>query len=765
MFSGKTLTLCAVALLSASIYAEPCTVVIPRAANRGEERAAAELVEHLGKALNTDIAIQREGEAVAGKALLVGRTLAAKAAGVDTAAMADEEWRLKAAAPDRLIIAGGGKTGRGTLYAAYETLERLAGVVWPCDRYTHIPSLETLTWAADLDMTGNPVFRARGVYGYHKTPPEPRRLYMTRNRLNFFHDEGYAQDMKDLGLDPVYGSPRACHTYYNYTSDLEEADYDCFSMDANGQRQVAKSASGPGNICFTNPKTRRHFIRRLREYIAADRANPMLQDTPGPWIYEISANDNSASCHCPDCLAAAEKYGAYSGVVIEFTNALATAIEKDYPEVRLQMFAYTFSEEPPDEGAIAAHPQVLIRLAQIGTEFSKTRQSSRSLLHPHNVKSLEHLQRWSRYGTLSIWDYSAIWGRSKSITDFTYIIPVNYKLYADNNVRYYFAEFSTGRSIFYQLRLWLGMRFSYDPAADIDVELPRFLHAYYGPAAGTVKQIIDYVNRKTSTFPGDLSVDNRQRTDLDQAFFRTVNALFDQAEKQVGDNRFYVENLLEERAYVDMIHLDRAAQTGLDAAQTEELRQRFLKNYPYHLRTYVDDDKVKATIAELEEKYAAMASKKNLTVPEQFKGMDIVADLAWPDFIPTHGGKAKIVVDPDAVLGKTEKFARDNVGAPFEYGFYDVTSKATTKVLLPAEKIVQDGKYHWYELGPVTVTPSCYVYADKSWWIQHGVSHLYQEGGNNTYRVFFSFKLQGPGFVAGAKTDPAICLDRILVVR
>ena len=63
------------------------------------------------------------------------------------------------------------------------------------------------------------------------------------------------------------------------------------------------------------------------------------------------------------------------------------------------------------------------------------------------------------------------------------------------------------------------------------------------------------------------------------------------------------------------------------------------------------------------------------------------------------------------------------------------------------------------------MTQNCYVYADKSWWIQHGLSHLYQEGGNNAYRVFFSFKLLGPGFVAGAKTEPAVCLDRILIVR
>lgn len=87
MFSRKALTVCAVALLSASTYAEPCTVVLPQSPNRGEQRAAAELTEHLGQALNAEIAIKREGEAVSGKTLLVGRTLAAKAAGIDTGSM------------------------------------------------------------------------------------------------------------------------------------------------------------------------------------------------------------------------------------------------------------------------------------------------------------------------------------------------------------------------------------------------------------------------------------------------------------------------------------------------------------------------------------------------------------------------------------------------------------------------------------------------------------------------------------------------------
>lgn len=758
-------TFCGLALLSASVLAQSLTVVTPRQINRGEQRALSELVEHLNQALPAPVTVRTEGEAVSGAVIWLGRTAAAQQAGVAVQSLAAEEWRLKAISAEQLIIAGGGQTGRGTLYAAYEALERLADVVWPCDRFTHIPRRDKLSWPADLDLRGQPVFQARGVYGYHKMPPESRRVYMTRNRQNFYHDEGYTADMKELGLDPVYGSPRACHTYYNYTADLGEEDHDCFSMDKDGNRQVAKSASGPGNICFTNPKTRSHFVRKLRAYIEADRANPMFQDTPGPWIYEISANDNSAYCHCPECLAAAEKYGAYSGVVIEFTNALASAIEADYPEVRLQMFAYTFSEEPPAEGAIKAHPQVLIRLAQIGTEFSKTRQSSRSLQHPYNAKSLAHLQSWQKYGTLSIWDYSAIWGKTKSITDFTYIIPVNYRLYADNGIKAYFAEFSSGRSIFYQLRLWLGMRFSYNPYADINAELPRFLNAYYGPAAGTVKKMIDYINQKTATFPGDLACDNKLRSDLDLAFFRQLNEWFQEAEKLAGSDSLYWENLREDRAFVDMIHLDRASQTGLRAEHTEELRMRFLKNYPYHLRTYVSDDKVQARIAELEEKYAAMSLKKTLALPEQFRGKDVMDDLAWPDFIPTHSNRAKIIVDAQATLGKTEKFSRDTVGAPFEYGFYDVTAKKTTRKLVPAEEIYQDEQYHWYEVGPVTITPNCYVYADKSWWIQHGVSHLYKPDGNNTCRIFFSFKLLGPGFVQGSQADQAVCLDRVIIVR
>ena len=155
MFSGKTLTtVCAVALLSASMHAAPWTVVLPQSPNRGEQRAAAELAEHLGEALHADIAIKREGEAVSGKTLLVGRTLAAKAVGVDTSGMGDEEWRLKAMSDSQLILAGGGQSGRGTLYAAYEAMERLRPkrmVATECGHAYRATVIEGPYWAGRPD--------------------------------------------------------------------------------------------------------------------------------------------------------------------------------------------------------------------------------------------------------------------------------------------------------------------------------------------------------------------------------------------------------------------------------------------------------------------------------------------------------------------------------------------------------------------------------------------------------------------------------------
>ena len=54
-----------------------------------------------------------------------------------------------------------------------------------------------------------------------------------------------------------------------FTSPNKE-DYDILSM-TNGKRVMSVNSAGPGQICYSNPKTAAHFIKKLKEWIPADR--------------------------------------------------------------------------------------------------------------------------------------------------------------------------------------------------------------------------------------------------------------------------------------------------------------------------------------------------------------------------------------------------------------------------------------------------------------------------------------------------------------
>ena len=66
-------------------------------------------------------------------------------------------------------------------------------------------------------------------------------------------------------------------------------------------------------------------------------------------------------------MARARKYGAYSGVVLEFINAIAADIAGDYPDIRVRVGAYTFYLDVPQ--GITPSANVMVGLAQLGSEW------------------------------------------------------------------------------------------------------------------------------------------------------------------------------------------------------------------------------------------------------------------------------------------------------------------------------------------------------------------------------------------------------------
>ena len=395
---------------------------------------------------------------------------------------------------------------------------------------------------------------------------------MARNRQNHFHDETDPACAAEWGLLPVIGSPRACHTFYNYTRDWPAKYEGCFSVSAGGKRRRAISAVGPGQVCLSNPQTRQLFASRLREYIQADRK---AQPENYPLIYVIEPNDNNDKCVCPACRALKKKYGAYSGALLEFINTIADDISRDYPDVRVQTAAYLFSEKPPQ--GIVPRPNVLIKLAQLGSD------TIRPLTHPNNHKALSQLRDWSALGRVSIWDYWITYGTGNEGTVDIAAISSNLHLYQKNRVESVFAECESPDTCnFYSLRLWMGYQLMQEPARDANLLVDKFMGAYYGTAAPFMRRLLDYIGTRMEEIKeriGDVSV--ARRTYLDNNFFKTAEELLASAEKAAGGDTGILHRIAKERVPLDIARLSRGVSLPKDLTPSrQEVIRRLQKNAP-----------------------------------------------------------------------------------------------------------------------------------------------------------------------------------------
>ena len=753
------------------------SIVYASDAIEAEKTAAAELAEHLKLSFGIDIPVKEEAAAAAtaaaqarGPAIYVGQTRFAASQGISFANYGAEEWLLKSVGPN--IVIGGGRP-RGTLYGVFEFLEQQVGVLWMDENDTHIPRHTTLAVPGTLNRKGKPTFSIRGIFVFPRDD-QKRIRYMIRNRDNLFHDQRpFFTDAEKWGMFPVYGSPRACHTFFNYTKDWSAEYTDCFSLDASGNRLRAESAIGPGQVCFSNPLARELFIAKLKEFIAADRkAYPEYY----PRIYDISANDSPDKCVCPGCLALAEKYGDYSGAQLEFINAIADGIADDYPDVMVQTFAYMFTEDAPT--GIASRPNVIIRLAQLDAEFKDgIRDIMRPLANPLNGKLLARVLAWGALGKISIWDYLTLFsGENEGLLNIG-TSATNLRLYEANNVEAYFAEFQKPDAAhFYALRMWLAYRLLQDPDQDVSTLTDRFLQAYFGPAAPFMRELADDMEQKMNQLEDVISSYHlAKRTYLDDGFFEKAEGLLAAAEQAAQGDEKILFRIARERVPLDMARLrlrERVADTlppGRDAVV-----DRLERNWPEWVRKFYPVGMQQKQLERIDHELTRLRFSARAALPEEFEDRDVV-DILWTSFEPYSQFGVSVVDEPDAAAGKAMKLATptsvakaaNNHKGGLTMGVWShIDNKYLATTSIPAASLPQDEMFHLHRLGRVTLDSKCKIFVHKSWAIQHRLGEFFESGGlPNEYDIYVSLKLVGPSYVKGSTKEDAVLMDRILLVK
>jgi hypothetical protein len=746
----------------------PYVVVRPDQVTDSEELAIKELTTFLNRVTGAVFPVVAEG-AFDGTArgIYVGWTKYMASNGVDGGRLGEEEWVVRTVG-ENLLLTGGRPCG--TLYAVYEFLEKQVGCHW-LDRNTDVVPAKPTLVLPELQIQGRPTFWAREIYvAYGQATPTAE---MAKRQEMF--------ELRNKAVPPRTGSPGRSHTAALYINgDKWFAGHpEYFSLDAQGQRVPALNGSGPGQLCLTHPDVRRIVLEQLRAFIAKDRAEAAETGSLPPRVYDISQEDvYDGHCRCPDCQAIATREGGESGPVIDFINAIAAGIEPDYPDILVQTFAYNLTARPPK--TLRPRGNVMVRWCDTYDNGTATSDLVRPLAHPFNAAHHDELAGWGRIAThLAVWDYWITFGY--------YLFPAPYcmvqcigpdlRFFAAQHVENLFCEseeeHEPGEN-FTALKYWLGYQLMVNPYQPEAPLIRTFLDGYYGAAAPQLDAYLTYLQKRIETQADNMRVHaaphNLRYLDLD--FFLTCEMLFDAAEASVTAGSLEGLHAQRERTIVDgaLLYLWPWLERRLPTAahlpfDHEAVVRRYETESRACLRAFYAEGACRAAREAEISRVAALLRDPRLPAPFRDLPARAVADFNRLTFSPYAPCQA-FVDDADAAGGMAVCFAGDAEAhnRPLAFGV-----SGGIDVTLTPETTPQDGKYHLYELGRLSVRPGTLVWAYAPHKLGVTVDRLHVPNADdktaNEWDGYISLKVTGPAYVKGSADSNGVWLDRVLLVQ
>lgn len=759
-----SLILCAQITLAEKGVTEYVIVTAPDA-SAGEQNAAAELQAYLKKATGADFKIVNQGINNSDVAIFVGNTEFAAKHGIVQSAFEPEEWCIRTVGRN-IVIAGG--RPRGVFYGVCEFLERFAGCRWLSINMELVPRVPELKIPPEVRIQAKPAFRARSIYFLVRNMPEKEFHYYTNHlRLNAYGNK------PEYGWSERYGSPGGAHTYVKYSKDFPVG----ISWMGKDGKRVRVLKKNEGQICYSSREVRKRFADKMKVYIKKDRENAARMGAPYPVFYDMSANDCSVPCYCKECLRLSEKYGI-SGMVIDFTNAVAEEVEKEYPDVLIMMFAYKESMALPKN--ITARGNVVVRLAFMDVEFAggRNRDVMRPLNHPQNRWYAGQMDAWRKVAAhLAVWDYWKLYYEQYPAPK-TLIsnLPDYLRRYRDLGVIHLFAEAEIASAMeiqpdsFIDLRNYAGAKLMVDPDLDMRNLIDDFMSGFYGKAAVPMKEYLAYLENRMKEEPLPLGYTHpARRKFMDRDFFLASNSLLTQAEKLASGEALPLANIGQERLILDLAYLnmmpDRFPDNPLKITK-EQLAARIRKNLDTFGRKYFTEKAWRKIKAENFQRYLAPFHRPPL--PDEFKGRTVI-DMVWSDL-----GSGTVVEDADAAGGKARSVPQKYYSgkAPFhgrdiEFGIYARdTKKHLLKKVIAKIQIPQDEKYHFYYLGRTGIPENSCLWLHWTWWLQIPLAGVYDPMNTDTrYDIWLSLKAQGPSYVKGSRLPDDLRVDRAIFAK
>ena len=443
-------------------------IVVPDKASPCQRYAADELSDFIEKATGVKLPIVTDVEPMPTKAVVleVGNPKSKDADGLDG-------FRLKADG-DRLRIVG--ENERGVLYGVYEVLERFVGCRWYSSWRSVVPRHERIEVPGDLDEVQRPAFAMREPYWYDVIEhPE----FAARLRVN---SRSWRRMGEKYGGDPYRfgGGLGSCHTFDALLPPNEyfDAHPEYFSM-VKGRRLRDRT-----QLCLTNPDVLKIVTSNVLERIRKD---------PGAKFYGVSQNDWYNYCECPNCKAVDDEEGSHSGTMIRFVNAIAEAVEKEFPNAIIETLAYQYTRKAPKKTKLRHN--VVPCLCTIECDFAQPIYKSR---YKENVSFCKDIEDWSRLTDfLYIWDYTTDFSHYPMPWPNAYALQGNIKFFRQNNVKALFEQgaYQGRHADFAELKTWLMAKWMWSPDLPMKELLDDFFPGYYGKGAPFVREYFKKVHQ------------------------------------------------------------------------------------------------------------------------------------------------------------------------------------------------------------------------------------------------------------------------------
>ncbi len=528
---------------------KPCSsIVIAKDACKAAQFAAFELQRHFQEITGAVVPIVRDGEKAEGVPVYVGESEAAKAAGMPESPFKYQEYSVifKPGAlglmgfdkkdagqvkygtddPNEICTWPGFYDEQGTLYAAYDFLEKFCGVRWlnPTEFGMICPKNPTLTVSGEsfrmvptlinrnayADYPPASLYDASSVMWRPDTDeykqylaaayPQLRQKYTEQGRFDFARgrmDRLFLLRMRAGG--EKCGCNHSMYSYYQRYLKLPGKEPDKLFKENKPEIFAKGYAEGtePPQMCYSSKELVRLVAEQAKDYFEKGgyTEQASMESLGYQWgenYFAVEPMDNSSFCKCPDCQKWVGEYknggsiyssGKFSAYKFNFVNEVAKLVAKTNPDKKIISLAYGSTLARPEN--LKLEPNVVVDFC-----FDANRLVYDTASYEYEIKCLKDWVKNEPGRPFYLWLYNTFpneianngkWYAFPGF--FAHKIDEQMKLFKELGIKGIF-HCGYGQDV----ESYVSYKLMFDASQNLETLLDEYFRMY-GPAAKPMKQL------------------------------------------------------------------------------------------------------------------------------------------------------------------------------------------------------------------------------------------------------------------------------------